>query len=400
MARPIVMPVMGMYTEEGVLTGWLRAAGERVEAGDAVAEISTEKTAFEIPAPAAGILHPVAEVGTNLHVEGLMGYILAENELPPPAAAEELPGFPTHPPSTLDRPGSTEPPWPVASPAARRLASQHNIDLATITGTGPGGRIVEGDIAGRIAAPFSAVKILRRTPMAESRRPIAELVRATLSTAASTTLMREVDAGSLIAARNHLTESMGERPSYSSIFIKLLAGALREFPEWNSTVENDSLVLFGEVNIGFAVATRRGLVVPVVRHADSAPLGEIVREVRELSERAIVGRLRSAELMGATATISNLGAHHIDGFTPILNGPQAVILGIGRIAERPVVREGRLVAGHTCVLSLTFDHRIGDGVPAARLLDLVVFRMDSLAREMRLAEVPGKGDHSESNQHS
>ena len=373
------MPVMGMYTEEGVLTEWLRAAGDQVEAGDAVAEITTEKTAFEIPAPVAGILHPVIEVGANVHVEGLIGYIVAEGEAPPQSAPEQPLAVAADLPAVAGAPASTEKRPVIASPAARRLASEHKIDLSTITGTGPGGRIVEADVA-RMTAPVPEIRILRRVPMAQSRRPIAALLRATVNTAVSATLIREVDADALIAARRTLAESAGEPPPYSAIFLKLLAGALSEHPEWNATIKDDYILVFGEVHIGFAVATEHGLVVPVVRHADSAPLADVARSVRDLTLRALSGRLRPAELMGATATISNLGGHHIDGFTPILNGPQAVILGIGRIAEKPVVREGRLAVGHTCTLSLTFDHRIGDGVPAARFLDSLVRGIDSLDR--------------------
>jgi pyruvate/2-oxoglutarate dehydrogenase complex dihydrolipoamide acyltransferase (E2) component len=215
--------------------------------------------------------------------------------------------------------------------------------------------------------------------MAESRGGIAELLRATLNTAASVTLTREGDAGALVSARRRLAETLGRAPSYSALFIKLLAGALRDFPEWNATIEGDHIVVFEDVHIGFAVDAPRGLVVPVVRSPDSASIIEIDRTVRDLTARAMAGRLRPADVAGGTATISNLGSHHIDGFTPILNGPQSVILGIGRIAERPVVREGKLAAGYACVLSLTFDHRTGDGARAAGLLDAVFRGMNSLA---------------------
>ncbi len=131
-----------------------------------------------------------------------------------------------------------------------------------------------------------------------------------------------------------------------------------------------------QINIGFAVAVPNGLIVPVVRNADSAPLGEIVRVVKDLTDRVLAGRLQPADLEGGTATISNLGSHGVDAFTPILNGAQSAILGMGRIAHRPVVRNNELAIGHTCVLSLTFDHRITDGAPAALLLDAVARRMN------------------------
>ena len=375
MPHAIVMPTMGMYTEEGILSAWLSPAGKRVEAGEAVAEITTEKAAFEVPAPASGVLHPVAEVGTNLRVEALMGYILADGEtlstapveaaVPPADARVSVP-----PPAPAERSR------PIASPVARRLAAQHGIDLARVGGSGPGGRIVEADILAMTAAPSGERRILRRVPMAGSRRTVAERLRSTLATAAPVTLTREVDAGALVAARRRFAEELGAAPSYSALFIKLLAGALREFPEWNAAVEDDSIVVFDEVHIGFAVAVPGGLVVPVVRDADCKTLAEIAASVGQLTERALGGRLRPADVEGGTASISNLGGHGIDAFTPILNGTQSVILGIGRIAERPVVREGALAAGRTCVLSLTFDHRVADGVPAALLLESVVRRMN------------------------
>jgi pyruvate dehydrogenase E2 component (dihydrolipoamide acetyltransferase) len=374
MPRAIVMPTMGMYTDEGVLSAWLLPAGTRVGAGDAVAEITTEKTAFEVPAPASGILHPVAEPGTNLRVEALMGYILADGEMLPAAPAGAA-VQPANGEVSAQAPAPEERSRPIASPAARRSAAQHGIDLAQVKGSGPGGRIVEADILAVTATPSGARRILRRMPMTGTRKGVAERLRSTLSAAASTTLTREADADVLVAARRRLAGQPGGAPSYNAVFIGLLARALREFPEWNAAIEGDSIVVFDEVNIGFAVAVPGGLVVPVVRDADRHPLAEIAACVAGLTERALSGRLRPADVEGGTASISNLGGHGIDAFTPILNGTQSVILGIGRIAERPVVRDGALTARHTCTLNLTFDHRVADGVPAARMLDAIVRRM-------------------------
>ncbi len=377
MPRQIVMPVMGMYTDEGVLTSWLRPAGEQVEAGEAVAEITTEKTTFEVPAPASGALHPVLGVGANLRVEDLMGYILAEgetlptSELPQPRTTPDNQGNPS---KQYAQPGKVR---PVASPVARRLAAQHGVDLSGVKGTGPGGRIVEADVRSQLTAASDNRRVLRRVPMAGFRQVISEHLRTTLATAASTTLTREADADRLVAARQRLAGITGGPPSYSAIFIKLLALALRDCPDLNATVENDSIVILEDVNIGFAVATPRGLVLPVIHHADSARLVDIEHAVRDLTERTLAGKLRPTEVQGGTASITNLGGHSIDAFTPILAGPQSVILGIGRISERAVVRGGTLAVGHTCVLSLTFDHRVADGVPAAQLLDAVVRRMNS-----------------------
>lgn len=387
MARAIVMPSMGMYTEEGVLTAWLRPAGTRVALGDPVAEITTEKATFEIPAPEEGILHPVAAVGTTLRVEVLMGYILREGEAVPTRAADGT-GVAQNRISAADassgarRESSSGGPLR-ASPVAKRLAAQHGIDLNKVKGSGPGGRIVEADILALVTkhaatsqAPAVDKRAGERMPLAGLRRSLADRLLTTLSTAASTTLTREVNADTLVAARRTLSEKLGEAPSYDALFIKLFAAALSERPELNATIENDCIVRLAEINVGFAVAVPNGLIVPVVRNSDSASLEDIHRTVKDLTERALSGRLQPAHLEGGTATISNLGGHGIDAFTPILNGSQSAILGIGRIAERPIVRNGQLAVGHTCVLSLTFDHRVTDGAPAALLLDAVVRRMN------------------------
>ncbi len=386
MARAIVMPSMGMYTEEGVLTAWLRPAGTRVALGDPVAEITTEKATFEIPAPGEGILHPVAAIGTTLRVEVLMGYILRDGEAAPASANDSAitaTKSEAHGASSVPK---QEPP-PVgplrASPVAKRLAAQHRIDLQQVKGTGPGGRIVEADIQALLSKRENATQMPaaekpagERMPMAGLRRSLAERLRTTLSSAASTTLTREASADILVAARRALSEQLGQAPSYDALFIKLFAAALRERPELNATIENEHIVHFSEINVGFAVAVPNGLIVPVIRGADSASFGDIAGAVKDLTERALTGRLQPPHLEGGTATVSNLGGHGIDAFTPILNGSQSAILGIGRIIERAVVRSGQLAIGHTCVLSLTFDHRVVDGAPAALLLDAVVRRMN------------------------
>ncbi len=387
MARAIVMPSMGMYTEEGVLTAWLKPAGARVAMGDPVAEITTDKATFEIPAPEDGTLHPVAAIGTTLKVEVLMGYILREGEIAPantamnPAAATQRPAS-----ADVSITASKESSTVIAlraSPIAKRMAAQHGIDLNQITGSGPGGRIVEADIHAALVKRSSAGEtsfadycIAERLPIAGLRRSLAERLRTSLATAASTTLTREVSADILVDARQKLAAKFGQAPSYDALFIKVFAGALRERPELNAVLENDTIVRFQEINIGFAVAVPNGLVVPVIRNADSARLGDIAKAVKDLTDRVLEGRLQPADLEGGTATISNLGSHGIDAFTPILNGAQSAILGIGRITPRPVVRNNEIAIGNTCVLSLTFDHRVTDGAPAALLLDAIARRMN------------------------
>jgi pyruvate dehydrogenase E2 component (dihydrolipoamide acetyltransferase) len=373
---------MGMYTEEGVLTAWLRTAGSRVSVGDPVAEITTEKATFEIPAPEEGTLHPVAAVGTTLRVEVLMGYILRDGE-PVPAATVES-AKPNSPSVTQVASNSEQDAVRRlrASPVAKRMAAQHGIDLKQVTGSGPGGRIVEADIQPLITKPQSLPQKSadeqpsERLPMTGLRSSLAQRLRHTLSTAASTTLTREAPADILVAARRMLGEKLKVTPSYDALFIKLFATALREHPELNALIEGDAILRLANTNVGFAVATPNGLVVPVVQNADSASFRDIANIVANLAERVLAGRLHPSDLDGGTATISNLGNYGIDAFTPILNGSQSAILGIGQIAKRPIILNNELAVGHTCVLSLTFDHRVADGAPAALLLEAVVRRMN------------------------
>ena len=399
--RPIVVPSMSMYATEVTLVAWLRHAGTTVKAGEPVAEISTEKATFELEAPVAGILHPIAEVGVDLPVEAVMGYILADGE-DPPETTEREPRPGTHRTDGLPASGESKGSQPAnsaiaqraapisspreirASPIARRLAAQHGIDLARILGSGPAGRIVEADILAAVAsgpqtlagnAAGETRRVLRRVPFAGMRRTVADRLCASLATAASTTITREVHADVLVAARSRLSERIRSALPYDALFVKLLAAALRAHPELNATIENGEILIFDEINVGFAVSVEGGLLVPVIRNADTEPLASVAAAVRTLGERARAGQLRSGDPVAGTATISNLGAHGVDAFTPILNPPQSVILGIGRIASRPIVRDGQVAAGWTCTLSLTFDHRVADGAPAAQLLDTIARRI-------------------------
>lgn len=394
MARAIVMPSMGMYTEEGVLTAWLRSPGSRVSVGEPVAEITTEKATFEIPAPEEGTLHPVAAVGTTLRVEVLMGYILRDGE-PAPVALTESTTPESRVPAQVLPIDNQELKGGIplrASPVAKRIAAQHGIDLKQVTGSGPGGRIVEADIQALIAKRQSlsqesaAEKSTERVPITGLRSSLAQRLRHTLSTAASTTLTREANADTLVCARRKLAEGLKQPLPYDALFIKIFAAALRERPELNAMIEGGNILRHANINVAFAVAVPNGLVVPVVQSADSVTLRDVMERVSSLTERVLTGRLHPVDLENGTATISNLGNYGIDAFTPILNGSQSVILGIGRIAQRPVVRNNEVAVGHTCVLSLTFDHRVADGAPAAQLLDAVVRRMNDERFFAALAE--------------
>jgi pyruvate/2-oxoglutarate dehydrogenase complex dihydrolipoamide acyltransferase (E2) component len=361
-----------MYTAEAKLIRWLRPTGTRVEAGEPIVEIETEKAVHEIEAPVAGILHAVAQPEDNLLVEALIGYVLAEGESAPKSDAEAPPSATTAPRSAASPRTSVADRDIRATPIARRLALENKIDLALLAGSGPGGRIVEADVRAAIAgAPAPAAHpdlvVRERSSITGIRRTIAERLRYGFEQAVPLTLTREVRADHLQVARSRLAEA-GIAVSYDAVFIKALAMALRQDPRLNASIEGDSVCVYDSINIGFAVAVRGGLLVPVVRNADSQPLSRIEQIVRRLSDAARAGRLSSDDTLAGTVTITNLGAYGVDAFTPVLNPRQAAILGIGRILEKPVVEQQAVVPGSACVLSLTFDHRVCDGAPAAELL--------------------------------
>ncbi len=392
LARPIVMPSLGMYTTEGTITAWLRPPGSQVAAGELIIEVTTEKSTYQVEAPADGIFHVSVEIGALIGDQGLIGHILSPGEEPPaPVAASTPPATPMvsrspgplAPVGTQFQPATRPPGGEIrSSPAARRLAQESGIDIATIVGTGPGGRIVEADVIAATSRPpttssTSAARNEReRIPLVGMRRTIADRLRGSLSTTASVTLTREVDAEAFVSARERLKATFSGGLPYDALFVKFVAVALTKHPELNAVIENDTIVLLGDINVGVAVAVSGGLVVPVVRNADSRSLADIAGDIGTLSGRAKSGQLKADDMAGGTFTITNLGAFGVDAFSPIINPPQAGILGIGRILERAVVRDGAVVARRTCVLSLTFDHRVTDGVPAARMLDAIAMQMN------------------------
>lgn len=393
MAVAIAMPNLGMYTIEGEVTRWLVADGASVTADQPVLELTTEKTTVEIPAPAAGTLHQVVPVGGRVQVEGILGHILAPGESPPAASPTAEPAAPraaaTAPPRTPAKP----PPARAgrgrlrATPVARRRARELGVDLTTVTGSGPGGRITEADVQAAAAASTgpsataapatpSPPRVLRRVPLTGMRGLIAQRMQHSLTSTAQLTLTREVDARPLVQAREQLVASAadeGVRVSYDVLLAKSLAAALLAHPALNATIEGDAVVQLAEAHIGVAVAVEDGLVVPVLRDAAHRPVLDLARELIGLTDRARQGRLQPSEMEGGTATLTNLGAYHIDAFTPIINPPQSAILGVGSIAPRPAVGEdGALTVRPTVHLSLTFDHRVADGVAAATLLESMV----------------------------
>ncbi len=402
------MPKLGMAMKKGAVTKWLKGEGDPVEEGADLFELSTEKIAAVVPAPASGILgRVVAEPGRELPVGALLALIgAAGDQFPPaeelaatpaagpavPAAAAAGAAAPAAPGAGAAAPAAAAPAsaggagWErgggaPASPAARRRARELGVDIALVPPSAPGKRIMVDDVeafaaAEAGAAPAAGVSAVgaagQVVPFAGIRKVVAERLSESLRTTAQVTIAREVEAGGLVARRAAYAAGFeaatGLRLTYTDLLVQAVAGLLGEHPLLNATLTEQGIVVPDAVHMGVAVALEDGLIVPVIRDAGSRPLAEIARDRADLAAKAQAGTLSLDEIDGGTFTISNLGSFGADAFTPIVNPPQCAILGVGRIVDKPVVVEGRVEVRPMVWLSLTFDHRIVDGAPAARFL--------------------------------
>jgi pyruvate dehydrogenase E2 component (dihydrolipoamide acetyltransferase) len=260
---------------------------------------------------------------------------------------------------------------PKATPVAQRMAAETGVDLRGIAGSGPGGRIVKEDIA-RAAQTAPAAEILERIPLKGTRALIAERMAESVHTTARVTLVMEADATNFVAARIRIKEKVeqewGFAPGYNDLLARIVTVALRRFPYMNARLAPDAIEILSRIHLGMAVDTERGLLVPVIRDADLKNLRQFGTEFRALVERARNRRSLPDDLTGGTFTITNLGMYEVDAFTPIINLPEAAILGVGRIAPKVVADQGEAVIRQMWTLSLVFDHRLTDGAPAARFL--------------------------------
>jgi pyruvate/2-oxoglutarate dehydrogenase complex dihydrolipoamide acyltransferase (E2) component len=356
--HPVIMPKLGAYTEDPVLTEWLVAEGESVAAGGAVLELETEKTTAEVEADAAGFVHHLVPVGQAVPIGTTVGMIAETRE-----EYERL---------RVPNGGS-----PLVSPRARALMQQLGIPLEAareMTGSGPGGRIVDRDVSawaeGRRAPAAAGLTVSRKIPLRGRRGTIARRMVSSLQESAQLTSVLELDVKPLVELRTRLNES-GATPriGVTAIVVKLVAAALREHPLVNARVTETAVELLAEINVAVAIDTEEGLVAPVVKGADRLSIEQINAHIGELSERARETALRPDDLADGTFTVSNGGIHPVDITTAIINPPQCAILWIGRIKERPVVVAGGAIAVRpTMQACLTFDHRAVDGAPAAAFL--------------------------------
>ncbi len=443
MAVEVIMPKMGQTMEEGTILKWLVAVGEKVKRGVPLVQIESDKAVFDIEAKGSGVLRQVFyNEGNKVPVLTLIAIIGAPDEDISAYEAAATPSAPALAPvkeavtprvEAEVRPSGREEGRITISPRARRLAKEKGIDISLLTGSGPGGRIVERDVlafteererikaspvarkialeagldlatitgsgpggrivkedveralAARVAPPVPAAPAVPVTPgeiipMSGVRAVIAERMSLSAHTAAHVTLTTEVDATELVRLREQLKEetqnTLGFSISYNDIVVAIVAKALREHPNLNATLagegEEREIRLLETINVGVAVDTERGLLVPVIKEADRKSIDHIARQFREMVDRGRAGALLPDDLTGGTFTITNLGMYEIDAFTPIINPPECAILGVGRIVAKPVVLgTEEVVVRHMMYLSLSFDHRLVDGAPAARFLQRI-----------------------------
>ncbi len=419
----ILMPRLSDTMEEGTIARWLKQPGDQITRGDVVAEIETDKATMDLEAYESGVLEqilvpegstaaigePVAEIGDG---SGSAGAPAAAGSVParatdavpapapvPERAADEPPAgevaviagaaAPTpagDPPGTPARTGGSL----RTSPLARSLARRAGIDLGSLAGSGPGGRIVRADVESAIAQPRAAQLANGQlappaqpgasqatageddevVPLSTMRRLTAERLTESAK-APHFSLTTVVEADALLRLRAELNASLPEgagKVTVTDLLVKACAAVLRARPEVNASWATDAIVRHRRVHVGVAVAVPDGLVVPVIRDADRATLGEIARQARDLAERARSRRLSPDELGGGTFTISNLGMLGIDEFTAIINPPQVAILAVGAAGPQPVVRDGEVVVRTTMKLTLSVDHRVLDGAMGAQFL--------------------------------
>ncbi len=438
MASAVLLPKLGNSVESSLILAWHKTVGDPVAQGELLAEIETDKATLEIESPADGLLLArFYEVGAEVEVMAPIGAIGAPGEdiddlRPPSATAATTPQTPQVPPAPMPT-GSPVGGRPASSPRARKLAAANGIALTGLNGSGPGGRILERDVQAALAGqprltPVAQAMLreggyslpargsgprgrirrrdlipalaepedVQRVPLRGARRVTARRMLESLQTTAQLTLHAHADARALLALRQRL--KAGEiSPALRAVTINDLlhyavARTLPAHPDLNARLTEDHVLRFRKVHLGFAVDTPRGLYVPVIRDADRLGLQQLADEARRLVRACRAGAIHPEELEGATFTVSNLGSYGVESFTPILNPPQAGILGAGAIHLKAVQENGVVAFLPHIGLSLTIDHQVLDGAPAARFLQ------DLARRLTRIEEAISATDHSEADE--
>lgn len=408
MSIEIKMPKLGLTMTTGTVVKWLKKEGDAVKKGEEIVDITTEKITNTIEAPGDGVLLKIiAPEGAELPIGGLLGIIGEAGEkidVAPPsvgAAGEtgkarardaELAGMEAVKGAVAEQNAGTAGTGEriKITPAAAKLAREMGVDYTGIIGTGPGGRITREDVetaAARVTVAQAANPVCEETPeqtmavpcdlvpYSGMRKVIGDNMSRSWAIAPKVTHHVAADVSKLLELRKMINEDMDKenRVSITDLLVKIVAKALEMKPEINVQLDGNSIKLMKDINIGVAVALEKGLVVPVIKNANKKTLFQVNAEVKELAQKARENRLGLDEMSQGTFTVTNLGAYgSVDFFTPIINQPESAILGIGRTVETPVVVDGQVVARPVAGLSLAFDHRIIDGVPAAEFLAVLL----------------------------
>ena len=377
MASRVVMPKLTDTMEEGVLLEWKKREGDHVQAGEALAEIETDKAVMELEAFASGILRKIlVQNGETVESGKLLGVIgeadediteaLSERGMPATSTSAKAAVISVTSPVTS--PMRTEESRLIASPRAKALAAERGVDLSTVTGTGPGGRIVEEDVVNAQGPAASAMPDGTDQPLTQMRKAIA---RATVQSKAPVPhfyLTREIDMEEAEQFRRQLKKDRQSHPSMTDLLIKAVALALYKHPELNVSYVGEAIRRYECIDIGVAVGMEDGLITPVIRNCGAKTLETISAESRALIERARQKRLQPQEYSGATFAISNLGMFGVDNFLAVLIPPQAASLAVGAVRDVPVVVAGAVKAGRRMQVTLSCDHRAIDGVMGAEFL--------------------------------
>lgn len=419
MAEVVLMPKMSDTMTEGVVAKWHKNIGDKIKSGELVAEIETDKATMEFESYQEGVLlYKGVEEGKAAAVNGILAIVgkegedykpLLEAELAkqkaiskPEAKQEEKPKpepVATSAPVKKQESASVAAPAPTVSkpvpvpsgngdgrmkvsPLAKKLAGEKGIDLSRVAGSGEHGRIVKRDIdwykPGSFVASSSAAmpdaittETFEEVAVSQMRKTIAKRLTESKFTAPHFYLTIEIDMDAAIAARESIVNVLGVKISFNDLVLKACAVALRQHPKVNSSWQGDTIRINHHVNIGVAVAVEEGLLVPVVRFADSKPLSTINAEVKDFAKKAKEKKLQPSDWEGNTFTISNLGMFGIEEFTAIINPPDACILAVGGIMQKPVVKNGNVVAGNVMKVTLSCDHRVVDGASGAAFLNTV-----------------------------
>ena len=372
MAGEIIVPNMGESVTEATVSKWFKQVGDAVKADEPVAELETDKVTMEVNAPAAGVLKEIkVKEGATVGVGAVLGAIDVGAAGGKSAAAAPAPAktaAPAPAPAAAPQKASSDVTNP---PSVRKLVEENNLTAASIPATGKDGRLTKGDVLGFMESGASGTvtaapgKREERVKMTKLRQVIAKRLKESQNTAAILTTFNEIDMSNVIALRNEYKDAFekkhGVRLGFMSFFVKAAVNALKEIPEVNAHIEGDEIVYKNYYDIGVAVGTPNGLVVPVVRNADQLSLAGIENEINKLAIKARDGQLAMSELTGGTFTVSNGGVYGSLMSTPIINPPQSAILGMHKTEDRPIAIKGQVVVRPMMYVAVSYDHRIIDG---------------------------------------